>query len=91
VQDIPSEWTHPSCTTGTGHAPRACTRWTSRRARGSRGRSAPSVPSSIPCITRPCGRVAPSLATVARAPDGLVEGVEWPTDDWWMVGVQWHP
>jgi len=17
--------------------------------------------------------------------------VEWPTDDWWMVGVQWHP
>ena len=35
--------------------------------------------------------VAPSLATVARAPDGIVEGVEWPTDDWWMVGVQWHP
>jgi putative glutamine amidotransferase len=37
------------------------------------------------------GTVAPSLATVARAPDGIVEGVEWPTDDWWMVGVQWHP
>ena len=35
--------------------------------------------------------VAPSLATVALAPDGIVEGVEWPTDDWWMVGVQWHP
>jgi putative glutamine amidotransferase len=35
--------------------------------------------------------VAPSLATVARAPDGIVEGVEWPSDDWWMVGVQWHP
>ena len=37
------------------------------------------------------GTVAPSLATVARAPDGIVEGVEWPTDDWWRVGVQWHP
>jgi hypothetical protein len=37
------------------------------------------------------GKVAPCLATVARAPDGIVEGVEWPTDDWWMVGVQWHP
>ncbi|HTK47994.1 MAG TPA: gamma-glutamyl-gamma-aminobutyrate hydrolase family protein [Gemmatimonadaceae bacterium] len=35
--------------------------------------------------------VPPSLATVARAPDGIVEGVEWPTDDWWLVGVQWHP
>jgi putative glutamine amidotransferase len=37
------------------------------------------------------GTVAPSLATVARAPDGIVEGVEWPNDEWWMVGVQWHP
>ncbi|MEO6525702.1 MAG: gamma-glutamyl-gamma-aminobutyrate hydrolase family protein [Gemmatimonadaceae bacterium] len=37
------------------------------------------------------GSVAPVLAAVAHAPDGLVEGVEWPGDDWWMVGVQWHP
>lgn len=37
------------------------------------------------------GDVAPSLAAVAHAPDGIVEGIEWPTDDWWMVGVQWHP
>ncbi|HET9799263.1 MAG TPA: gamma-glutamyl-gamma-aminobutyrate hydrolase family protein [Gemmatimonadaceae bacterium] len=35
--------------------------------------------------------VPPSLAAVARAPDGIVEGVEWPGDDWWLVGVQWHP
>jgi putative glutamine amidotransferase len=35
--------------------------------------------------------VPPALATVARAPDGIVEGVEWPSDDWWLVGVQWHP
>ena len=37
------------------------------------------------------GAVAPMLAAVAHAPDGVVEGVEWPGDDWWMVGVQWHP
>jgi putative glutamine amidotransferase len=37
------------------------------------------------------GAVASSLAAVAHAPDGVVEGVEWPGDDWWMVGVQWHP
>ena len=35
--------------------------------------------------------VAPGLTAVAHAPDGVVEGVEWPGDDWWMLGVQWHP
>ncbi len=28
---------------------------------------------------------------VARANDGLVEGLEWSGDGWWAVGVQWHP
>jgi putative glutamine amidotransferase len=37
------------------------------------------------------GTVAPGLASVAHAPDGVVEGVEWTGDDWWMAGVQWHP
>ena len=36
-------------------------------------------------------RVAEPLVAVAHAPDGVIEGVEWPGDDWWMVGVQWHP
>jgi putative glutamine amidotransferase len=36
-------------------------------------------------------RVADGLVAVAHAPDGVVEGVEWATDDWWMTGVQWHP
>jgi putative glutamine amidotransferase len=36
-------------------------------------------------------RVAQPLAAVAHAPDGVIEGVEWSDDDWWMVGVQWHP
>ena len=36
-------------------------------------------------------RLANGLVAVAHAPDGVVEGVEWKGDDWWMAGVQWHP
>lgn len=36
-------------------------------------------------------RVAPGLRVTARSPDGVIEGVEWTADDWWMLGVQWHP
>ncbi len=36
-------------------------------------------------------RVAAGLTITALAPDGIIEGVEWTQDDWWMLGVQWHP
>ncbi len=37
-------------------------------------------------------QVAADLHVTARAPDGIVEGVETPADSpWWVVGVQWHP
>lgn len=32
-----------------------------------------------------------SLKIVSRAPDGVVEAVEWTGDSNWIVGVQWHP
>ena len=35
-------------------------------------------------------RVAPGIRVAARAPDGVIEGVE-ADGDWWMLGVQWHP
>jgi putative glutamine amidotransferase len=35
-------------------------------------------------------RVAASLCVTARAPDDVVEAVE-SVDDWWALGVQWHP
>jgi putative glutamine amidotransferase len=35
--------------------------------------------------------VAPGLRITARAPDGVVEGVESDSDDWWVMAVQWHP
>ena len=31
------------------------------------------------------------LRITARAPDGVIEGVEWDADSNWIVGVQWHP
>jgi putative glutamine amidotransferase len=36
-------------------------------------------------------RTASGLAATAHAADGVIEGVEWTGDDWWMLGVQWHP
>jgi putative glutamine amidotransferase len=36
-------------------------------------------------------RVASGLRVVGTAPDGVVEAAEWTGDDWWMLGVQWHP
>lgn len=36
-------------------------------------------------------RAADGLAVTAHAPDGIIEGVEWNRDGWWMLGVQWHP
>lgn len=32
-----------------------------------------------------------NLRVTARAPDGIIEGVEWTGDSNWIVGVQWHP
>ena len=31
------------------------------------------------------------LRIVARAPDGVIEAVEWTGDSNWVIGVQWHP
>lgn len=32
-----------------------------------------------------------NLRITARAPDGVIEAVEWTSDENWVVGVQWHP
>lgn len=34
---------------------------------------------------------APGLRVTARAPDGIIEGVESEDPGWWAVAVQWHP
>jgi putative glutamine amidotransferase len=35
--------------------------------------------------------VGDKLEVTAKAPDGIIEGVEWTGDKNWVVGVQWHP
>ncbi|MEO8193920.1 MAG: gamma-glutamyl-gamma-aminobutyrate hydrolase family protein [Gemmatimonadales bacterium] len=35
--------------------------------------------------------VAPGLRVTARAPDGIIEGLESESGDWWVMAVQWHP
>jgi putative glutamine amidotransferase len=91
VQDIPTQWKDPIVHDGdwarTARVHEVDVIPGSRLARAL-GTARPVVNSMH---HQAVGTVAPSLATVARAPDGIVEGVEWPTDDWWMVGVQWHP
>jgi putative glutamine amidotransferase len=37
------------------------------------------------------GQIARGLLGTALAPDGVIEGVEWDDDAWWMLGAQWHP
>jgi putative glutamine amidotransferase len=34
---------------------------------------------------------APGLRVTARAPDGIIEAVEWTSPADWVTGVQWHP
>ena len=91
VQDLPSEW------------PGAMAH-ESGRGRGDRTHIVRITPGSK--LARACGateltvnsshhqavgRVASGLLASALAPDGVVEGLEWSGDDWWMLGVQWHP
>ena len=35
--------------------------------------------------------VASGLKVTATAPDGIIEGLESDSDDWWAIAVQWHP
>jgi putative glutamine amidotransferase len=35
--------------------------------------------------------VSKMFVVSATAPDGVVEAIEVPDEDWFCVGVQWHP
>ncbi len=36
-------------------------------------------------------RVGTGLRVVARSDDGIIEGIEFVREDWWLLGTQWHP
>jgi putative glutamine amidotransferase len=91
VQDLPSEW--PSAVPHDGPGARDQRVHTVRVASGSRLATAlGGTEATINSLHhQSVGRVAAGLVAVAHAPDGVVEGVEWKSDDWWLTGVQWHP
>jgi putative glutamine amidotransferase len=91
VQDLPSE--RPSAVAHDGQADRADRVHEVRIAEGSR--LAGAVGTTVARINsmhhQAVSRVGDGLAAVAHAPDGVIEGLEWKVDEWWMTGVQWHP
>jgi len=91
VQDLPSEW--PDVLEHDGDWTRDTRIHDVTIAPGSRLAGALGVTQLVANSLhhQAVGRVAPGLTTVAQAPDGVVEGVEWSGSDWWMAGVQWHP
>ena len=91
VQDLPSEWTDPlRHESGAGRSDRthAVTLVAGSKLERACGASSISVNSMH---HQALARVASGLVATAHAPDGVIEGVEWSGDDWWMLGVQWHP
>jgi putative glutamine amidotransferase len=91
IQDLPSEW--PNALTHDGDWTRDTRVHDVSIVAGSRLAKALGATQLVANSLhhQAVGTVAPGLATVAQAPDGVVEGVEWPGGDWWMEGVQWHP
>ena len=91
VQDLPSEWpdalAHES---GRGRGDR--THGVTIDAGSRLARACGATEISVNSMHHQgLARVASGLTATARATDGVIEGVEWNGEDWWMLGVQWHP
>jgi putative glutamine amidotransferase len=91
VQDLPSE--RPGDVAHDGDWARSARVHPVRITAGSR--LARAIGSEAPLVNsmhhQALATIAPGLSAVAHAPDQVVEGIEWSGEDWWMLGVQWHP
>ena len=90
IQDIPSELRRPLIHSHSDHHADATHQV---RIQGGRlaelaGRARVTVNSLHHQSVRRPGR---GLRVTARAPDGVIEAVEWTRGPGWVVGVQWHP
>jgi putative glutamine amidotransferase len=92
VQDIPSEW--PNALTHSQKEPRDQPTHTVKvMGEGTRlGRILDAGEVEVNSMHHQAiKRLGEGLREVAWAPDGIIEGVEMPGDDRFVVGVQWHP
>ncbi len=91
VQDIPSQWPHAIAHDGAparddrSHEIRADTGSRLAVALGAERLRVNSFHHQA------LDALADGLVATAHAPDGIIEGVEWRDEDWWVLGVQWHP
>jgi putative glutamine amidotransferase len=91
VQDLPTEWARPL--PHDGDWPR------DRRVHGVRALAGSRLAAALGAESldvnsfhhQAVARLGEGFTAVAHAPDGVIEGIEWAGNDWWMVGVQWHP
>lgn len=90
VQDIPSEVPHARDHDGGAGLEESIhpIRIESERLAELAGGPRATVNSSHHQAVRGVGR---GLRIAARAPDGIVEAVEWTGGPGWVIGVQWHP
>ncbi len=91
VQDIPSQWAGPlahSPDDGRSTRVHEISVDTGSRLAAAVGTGRLTVNSSH---HQAVGRVGEGLRISARSLDGIIEGTEWDADDWWALGVQWHP
>ena len=91
VQDIPSEWPGALAHDGAGSRDERVHDVIVNRASVLAGALGATHVSVNSFHHQSIAAVAPGLAAVAHAADGVIEGVQWTADAWWMVGVQWHP
>jgi putative glutamine amidotransferase len=92
VQDLPSEW--PNALSHGQTAPRhEATHAVKVMGEGTRlGRVLGALELEVNSMHHQAiKRLGEGLRDVAWAPDGVVEGVEMPGDDRFVLGVQWHP
>ena len=91
IQDIPSEWPH-ALNHDSAEARSARVHRVSVTAGSALGDALGALEVPVNSFHHQAVlEVAAPFRIVAKATDGVVEGIESTDPDWWMLGVQWHP
>ena len=90
IQDVPSELPHSLTHSSPDHAKDA-THPVSLTGGGLAELAGGSQVTVNSLHHQSVGRLGRGLRVIARAPDGVIEAVEWTRGPGWALGVQWHP